>query len=77
MGTAKNDPIREALENLAEAAKSLACHGAGGYTIDTSALDAVFLRSLVNLYHSFLVEDANCEYFDPFGDIWNSLPSEV
>lgn len=69
----KSDPIQKALEDIAEAARSLATHGAGGYTVDTSALDAVFIRSLKKLHEAFETDGANFEWYDPYGDVQTSL----
>lgn len=73
VATNKKDSIAIALDNLAEAAHSLALHGAGGYTVDTSALDAVFVRSLHQL-NSALEDSIDSDKYDPYGDIYNVLP---
>lgn len=66
---AKNDDgVQKALETLAEAATSLAIHGAGGYTVDTSALDAVFVRSFENLKWALEMSD-KIDWYDPDGNI--------
>ena len=71
MSTAKRDDIKKALDTLAEAATSLASHGAGGYTTDTSALDIVFLRSLFALREALKYND--CDLYDPRGHIYEGL----
>jgi hypothetical protein len=67
----KTNRIATALERISEAAHSLALHGAGGYSVDTSALDAVFVRSLLELRNALMNEDDLnvSEYFDPRGDL--------
>lgn len=75
VAVSKKDPIREALEKLAEAASSLATHGASGYNTDSSALDVVFLRALINVHNEIGCND-NCDFYDPFGLVYENLPSE-
>lgn len=72
---AKNDDgVKKALENLAEAATALSIHGAGGYTVDTSALDAVFVRALNNVKWELEISD-KVDWYDPDSEIqdlfWN------
>lgn len=69
----KADPIKKALEDIAQAAKALATHGAGGYTVDTSALDAVFIRSLRKLHEAFEQDGSKYDWYDPYGDVQTSL----
>lgn len=71
----KTNPISAALETISEAAHSLALHGAGGYSVDTSALDAVFIRSLIALRNALMNnEDDNVsDYFDPRGDLFIAM----
>ena len=71
----KTNPISAALETISEAAHSLAIHGAGGYSTDTSALDAVFVRSLIALRNALMNnEDDNVsDYFDPRGDLYVAM----
>lgn len=75
MASKKDDSIKVALDNLSAAATALACHGAGGYTVDTSALDAVFVRCLVNLRNELDLCD-EVEFYDPDGDIQAMLRGE-
>lgn len=76
MATKKDDGIKVALDSLTAAATALACHGAGGYSVDTSALDAVFVRCLVNLRNELDWCD-EVEYYDPDGDIQALLRGEI
>lgn len=73
--TEKKDNIRIAFEQLAEIAESLAVHGAGGYSAETSALDEVFRRSLVNLNRA--LEEFDSMLYDPYGRITESLPDYI
>lgn len=75
MTTPKRDPIREALERVAEAANALATHGAGGYDTGSSALDTVFLRALVKFRSELGWNDKN-EWYDPTGELYTILPSD-
>jgi hypothetical protein len=72
----KKDSIQLALENVADAAKLLAIHGAEGYSLDSSALDVVFLRSLRRLSKA-LQESGNLDRYDPHSDITYSLTDGV
>lgn len=63
--------ISSALERVSEAAHSLAVHGAGGYSIDTSALDEVFARTLLDLRNAMLEED--CAHYDPRGNLFITI----
>ena len=67
----ENNKIADALEIVSEAAHSLAIHGAGGYSTDTSALDTVFVRSLIALRNALMNEEdySVIEFFDPRGDL--------
>lgn len=71
----KTNQIVGALERVSESAHSLALHGAGGYSVDTSALDAVFLRCLLALRNALMDEDDSnvIDYFDPRGEIWIAI----
>lgn len=72
----KADSIQTALEDVADAAKLLAIHGAGGYSLDTSALDMVFLRSLRKL--SEAMQSSNkLNFYDPSGDLTYALQDGV
>lgn len=75
MASEKKDNIRIAFEQLAEAAESLAVHGAGGYTVETSALDEVFRRSLVNLNRA--LDENDSLLYDPYLRIFESLPDYI
>lgn len=68
----KKDQIQEALERLSEAANLLSIHGAGGYSIESSALDVVLLRSLTTLRDALRYDD-RAEWYDPEGDIHEIL----
>jgi hypothetical protein len=72
----KKDDIQIALEHVSEAANLLSIHGAGGYSIESSALDVVFLRALAGLRDALRYDD-RCEWYDPEGDIHESLSPEL
>lgn len=69
MTVKKDDIIKSALERVSEAANSLAIHGNAGYSVETGALDTVFLRALDSLREALIVGD-NIEWYDPYGDIY-------
>lgn len=71
MADKKND-TQKALERVAEAARLLAVHGAEGYSVDTGALDVVFLRALRALRDALGYDDFT-ENYDPMGDIYAQL----
>lgn len=74
--TDKKDPVHKALEDVAEAATLLALHGAGGYSLESSALDVVFLRALRNL-NAALGETDKLDFYDPTGDLSYALQGGV
>lgn len=63
--------ISAVLERVSEAAHSLALHGAGGYSIDSSALDEVFVRTLLELRR--VMDDEDCSYYDPRGNLYVTI----
>lgn len=71
----KTNQIAFTLERVSESAHALAIHGAGGYSTDTSALDAVFVRCLLALKNALAnEEDFNVvEYFDPRGEVFEAI----
>lgn len=71
----KTNEIAFTLERVSESAHALAIHGAGGYSVDTSALDAVFVRCLLALRNALMNEEdySNVEYFDPRGEIYETI----
>lgn len=71
----KENRISAALERVSEAAHSLAIHGAGGYTTDTSAIDIVFIRTLQELRNALDDEedDTVSSYFDPCSEIYAAI----
>lgn len=73
--TKTNCRVANALERVSEAAHSLAIHGAGGYSTDTSALDAVFVRTLLELRNAVAEEenDSVVHYFDPRGELFLAI----
>lgn len=75
MTASKEDPIKKTLDNLSEAAASLGCHGYEGYSIDSSALDVVFLRSLTKLKDALGNADNDAYRYDPGGAIYDVLPN--
>lgn len=66
----KKDLIRPALERVSEAANILAIHGNNGYSVESGALDTVFLRALSALKEALMIDDDNVEWYDPYGDIY-------
>ena len=72
----KKDSVHKALEEVAESATLLALHGAGGYSLDSSALDMVFLRALKKLNNA-LMETDRLDFYDPTGDLSYALQSGV
>lgn len=72
MAATKKDDIQKALENVSEAANLLSIHGAGGYSIESSALDTVFVRTLKELINALRFDDRT-DWYDPEGDIHNLL----
>lgn len=71
----KTNQIAFTLERISESAHALAIHGAGGYSTDTSALDAVFVRCLFAFRNALMdEEDFNLvEYFDPRGELFSAV----
>lgn len=76
MAASKEDNVKKALDNLSEAAKSLSCHGHGGYTVDSSALDVVFIRAMINLKAAIADDFSSATRYDPTGDIYDALPGD-
>jgi len=70
----KVDEIKRALDALADAASALGCHGYGGYTTETAALDVVFIRCLTKLRTALANTDQNL-FYDPEGMVYDALPS--
>lgn len=68
----KNDPIREALDDVSQAAELLSLHGAMGFDLTSRHLDYTFKMALRRLGDA-LNDSADMSFFDPDGLIWREL----